>query len=93
MAKSLYHKGMGYKHKVVKVFATKDGEVIEHEYEERLPPDTASAIFWLKNRRRDKWRDTPVVAVGVQASGENVSVNMQPLEVSQGYMNLIESEE
>ena len=21
------------------------------------PPDTTAAIFWLKNRRRDDWRD------------------------------------
>ena len=23
------------------------------------PPDTAAAIFWLKNRRRDRWREKP----------------------------------
>ncbi|EFB1429709.1 terminase, partial [Escherichia coli] len=21
------------------------------------PPDTTAAIFWLKNRQKDKWRD------------------------------------
>jgi hypothetical protein len=92
VANSLYHKALGYKHKVVKVISTKDGEIIEHEYEERIPPDTASAIYWLNNRRRGQWRNTPAVAVAVQANGDNVSVNMQPTELSQGYMSLIEGE-
>ena len=26
-------------------------------YTERYPPDTTAAIFWLKNRRPDLWRD------------------------------------
>ena len=24
-----------------------------------IPPETAAGIFWLKNRRPDKWRDKP----------------------------------
>ncbi|MHA3059921.1 hypothetical protein ACX1N5_04055 [Acinetobacter sp. ANC 4636] len=27
------------------------------EVEEELPPDTTAAIFWLKNRNPDQWRD------------------------------------
>jgi hypothetical protein len=26
-------------------------------YVEHAPPDTTAAIFWLKNRRREEWRD------------------------------------
>ena len=26
-------------------------------YREIVPPDTTAAIFWLKNRRSDEWRD------------------------------------
>jgi hypothetical protein len=26
-------------------------------YIEHVPSDTTAAIFWLKNRRKDKWRD------------------------------------
>jgi len=93
VASSLYHKANGYSHKAEKIKITDDGDVFRAEYIEHYPPDTASAIFWLKNRRRDKWRDTPAVAVGVQAAGENVTINMQPGEVAQGYMNLIETDE
>ena len=24
---------------------------------EHVPPDTTACIFWLKNRRKDEWRD------------------------------------
>jgi len=36
------------------------------------PPDTTAAIFWLKNRRRDQWRDKVDVDQNVQ-----VTVNFQ----------------
>ena len=34
---------------------TKDGLIVEIEKE--IPPDTTAQIFWLKNRKPDKWRD------------------------------------
>ena len=32
-------------------------EVVEEEI--YIPPDTTAQIYWLKNRRPDKWRDRP----------------------------------
>ena len=43
----------------------KDKGLIEEEHIEYvdeqiyIPPDTTAQIFWLKNRRPDKWRDKP----------------------------------
>ena len=54
--RSLYHRAIGYKHDAVKMFQA-GGGVIQQEYVEHFPPDTTAAIFWLKNRRPDKWRD------------------------------------
>src|SRR3546814_6922806 len=34
-----------------------DGSVIHERYVEHYPPDTTAAIFWLKNRRKEQWRD------------------------------------
>ena len=34
-----------------------EGEYTHVPYVEHLPPDTTACIFWLKNRRRDEWRD------------------------------------
>jgi hypothetical protein len=51
--RSLYQKAIGYDRTVEK--ATASGAVVT--VKEFFPPDTASAIFWLKNRRSKKWRD------------------------------------
>ncbi|WP_294768611.1 helix-turn-helix domain-containing protein [uncultured Rhodoferax sp.] len=58
VASKLFHRATGYSHKAVKIVAdakTKDEHVVE--YDEHYPPDTTAAIFWLKNRRPDLWRD------------------------------------
>jgi hypothetical protein len=58
---------MGYTHEAVKIFPS-GGEVEDGEgnkvkgplivpYQEHYPPDTVAAIFWLKNRQKEKWRD------------------------------------
>lgn len=50
---ALLKRALGYVCKEQKV--SKDGEIIELEKE--IPPDTTAQIFWLKNRKPDKWRD------------------------------------
>lgn len=57
VAEKLYKRATGYEHPAVKLFLGKDGEIREGHYTERYPPDAASAIFWLKNRQRQKWSD------------------------------------
>lgn len=54
--RSLYHKAVGYTYDAVKIFQHQ-GQVIEAPYKEHVPPDTTAAIFWLKNRKPEEWRD------------------------------------
>jgi hypothetical protein len=54
---SLYKRATGFEHESVKIFCNKDGEVTQVPFREYIPPDTTAAIFWLKNRRKDEWRD------------------------------------
>lgn len=54
--RALFHRATGFEHPAEKIFQN-NGEVIRAEYVERYPPDTAAAIFWLKNRRKKDWRD------------------------------------
>lgn len=54
--RSLYAKATGYTYDAVKIMQY-EGEVIEAPYREHVAPDTAAAIFWLKNRRPAEWRD------------------------------------
>lgn len=54
--RSLYHKACGYTFESEKIF-NYQGEVVRAKCVEHVPPDTTAAIFWLKNRRKDEWRD------------------------------------
>lgn len=58
VADKLYRRATGYEHEAVKIVAdAKTGAEHVVPYTERYPPDTTAAIFWLKNRRPDLWRD------------------------------------
>jgi hypothetical protein len=56
VAERLYRRAVGYSHESVKIF-NNGGEPLVVPYVEHYPPDTAAAIFWLKNRQSAKWRD------------------------------------
>lgn len=59
--RSLYQKATGYNVKeeqAVKLKVEQHKEEVEVvEVEKHVPADTTAAIFWLKNRRKDQWRD------------------------------------
>lgn len=70
---ALFKKAMGYTVSVKKTFKVRKidydamgRKVCEREelvsgYDEvHIPADTTAQIFWLKNRRRDVWKDRPV---------------------------------
>jgi hypothetical protein len=62
VADRLYQRAMGYEHddeeiKVVSTGGRKGSEVVRVPVKKYYPPDPVSAIFWLKNRQRTKWRD------------------------------------
>jgi hypothetical protein len=54
--RSLYHRAVGYSHDVVKVFQVA-GKPLLVPYREHVAPDVSAASLWLKNRRKDVWRD------------------------------------
>ena len=56
VAKSLYHRALGYSHPEddIKMF---QGAIIVTPTIKHYPPDTGAATLWLKNRQGDKWRD------------------------------------
>lgn len=55
---SLYRRALGYSHDAVKIFMPANAvRPVYAPYVEHHPPDTTAAIFWLKNRKREEWRD------------------------------------
>jgi transcriptional regulator with XRE-family HTH domain len=55
--RSLYEKAIGYTTKEIKAFQY-EGTIISEEFDKHYPPDTGSAIFWLKNRAPERWADS-----------------------------------
>lgn len=58
VAASLYHRAIGYSHPEDKIMQYQ-GEPVVVKTTRHYPPEPVAAIFWLKNRRPDKWSDKP----------------------------------
>ncbi len=56
VADKLYHRATGYEHNEDTIFNDKGTPLIVPTIK-HYPPDTAAAIFWLKNRQKENWRD------------------------------------
>lgn len=72
VANRLYKRALGYEHAEDDIRAL-NGEIVITPTIKQYPPDTAAAIFWLKNRRSDKWREKVETAL-TGANGEPLSL-------------------
>lgn len=72
VASKLFHRATGYEHEDtdIKMF---EGEIIKTKLVKHYPPDTAAAIFWLKNRQKDRWRDKQEIE---HSGGQEIDVTM-----------------
>lgn len=59
VADRLYRRAMGYEHPDLYI-TQYQGKIVQSEITKYYPPDTTAAIFWLKNRQPDKWRDRQI---------------------------------
>lgn len=76
---SLFHRATGYSHPEVHV-SNFQGTITLTPLTKHYPPDTTAAIFWLKNRRPDEWRDkTEVTQINriVPMTDEQLAEEMQ----------------
>ena len=75
-----YNRAIGYNCKATK-FATSNGKITDSkEFIEHYPPDTTAAIFWLKNRQPEKWRDKKEVDANVNLGDELESLTDEQLQ-------------
>ncbi len=78
---ALLKRALGYEYKEVTKKVV-DGELkVTKVITKQVVPDTTAQIFWLKNRRPDKWRDKPAEDKEEQ---ESVSVNITIEDLSGG---------
>jgi hypothetical protein len=55
-------------------------------YREHVPPDVTAAIFWLKNRQPEKWRDKSETEVFGKGGGP---IEVSPIEKKRRVVALI----
>lgn len=56
--RSLYQRAVGYEQDEVKIFMPSGAtEPVYAPFVAKVAPDVTAAIFWLKNRRGEEWRD------------------------------------
>lgn len=68
---TLYERATGYTYNSEEIKVV-EGEVVRVPVQVHVPPDNTAAIFWLKNRRRDEWRDRHDVQLAGKVSLEQM---------------------
>lgn len=76
VVQSLLHRALGYSHPEIDIRVV-EGQIVKTELVKHYPPDTTAAIFWLKNRRKDEWRDKQEVDHGIQKDSPLVTLIQQ----------------
>lgn len=76
---SLYQRAMGFVAPDLDIRVI-DDKIVKTEITKHYPPDTAAAIFWLKNRQKKTWRDK--IDHGIEGSdgGPIQVVNFTPAD-------------
>lgn len=78
---SLYRRALGYSHDEddIRTVSNAGGgsEIVVTPTVKHYPPDTTACIFWLKNRRKEQWRDR----VEQELSGPNGTPLLTALQV------------
>lgn len=70
VASKLYNRAIGYDFEETHI-VRKDGVIVgEKHITKHQPPDTTAAIFWLKNRQPDKWRDRKELDTNIRLDDE-----------------------
>lgn len=78
VVRSLFERAIGYERDEVDVRVV-GGEIVQTPLRKFYPPDTTAAIFWLKNRRSDEWRESKAVELTGHGGGP-VRVVATPLD-------------
>lgn len=88
---ALYKRAVGYRStkqirelRLNRTTGRKEMTVVK-ETEEEIAPDVTAAIFWLKNRKPEDWRDKRDVAIdGIEESQEKVDEVLRQLKAAGG---------
>jgi len=85
VAKSLYHRALGYTHPEEKIF-NHNGEILRAETTKQYPPDTAAIRLWLINRGKGRWADKQEIDSTLKATVimPTITKDGKPMEFNVG---------
>ena len=86
--KSLYHRALGYEHDEVDIKVI-GGEIVKTPIRKFYPPDTTAAIFWLKNRKSQEWRDIKAVELSGKDGGAIETNSTVTMTAEEAYKRMI----
>lgn len=66
--RSLFARANGYEHDEVDIRVV-GGGIVQTPIRKYYPPDTTAAIFWLKNRKPEEWRESKAVELTGKGGG------------------------
>lgn len=74
VAEKLFKRATGYSHpdSDIKVI---DGRIVITDLTKHYPPDSTAAIFWLKNRNKESWRDR----TDITTNGKDLPAAQMPI--------------
>lgn len=77
--RALFERATGYSHPDTHI-SNFQGQITETPLIKHYPPDPTSMIFWLKNRKRDDWKDRHQVDGEVSIPGLKEFFDLLPKE-------------
>ena len=65
------------------------GEIVKTPIRKFYPPDTTAAIFWLKNRKSQEWRDIKAVELSGKDGGAIETNSTVTMTAEEAYKRMI----
>jgi hypothetical protein len=69
VAEKLFKRATGYSHADVDIKVV-ENKILKTRFTKYYPPDTTAAIFWLKNRDKENWRDKQLLDIDLNNLSE-----------------------
>lgn len=77
---ALFKRAVGYDYEETKVEIDTHGKKHMVKLTKHMPPETTAAIFWLKNRKPEAWRDKPIPVTVTEQEMDLLSAAFKELE-------------
>lgn len=81
MENALFKSAVGYEYTEITKELTDSGMKVTKRVTKQIAPNPTSAIFWLKNRKPDEWRDKKETQVSGEMSVNNPFAGLSEKEL------------